>query len=166
MGLVICRCTLFESYIKWTWTQTGFKMYIIFLTHYFCCCFTFDGQAFRTLCILDLMGHQVTKHLPCCTVVVLDQFQLGGQVGAGFIVRGHIQPRKKDKSLIQTKNCIQFQLFWLGSKLLWHFISAFPFRTKSLQKICHCVMEHWPLLAPPRTAPAAVLTRFLKSYTI
>ena len=59
------------------------------------------------------------------------------------------------------------QQFWLGSKLLRHFISAFPFSTKSLQEICHCITDvdsltrgpqggpdselrgHWPLLLPP-----------------
>ena len=39
-----------------------------------------------------------------------------------FFVRGHIQPGKKDKSIIQTKQCLQFQQVWLGSKLLRQFI--------------------------------------------
>ena len=48
---------------------------------------------------------------------------------------------KRDKSIIQTKQCLQFQQFWLGTKLLRYFISAFPFRTKSSQEICHCIIN-------------------------
>ena len=44
----------------------------------------------------------------------------GGQAGASFFVRAHIQPKKKDKYLIQTrdkwdlKQCLQFQHFLSG----------------------------------------------------
>ena len=44
-------------------------------------------------------------------------------------------------ALDQTKQCLQFQQFWLGRKLLRHFISDFPFKTKSLQEICHCIID-------------------------
>ena len=63
-----------------------------------------------------------------------------GQVGASFFLGGggaNITWEKKNKSLIQTrdkldlKEYLQFQQFWLGSELLRHFISAFPFSTKS-----------------------------------
>ena len=55
-----------------------------------------------------------------------------------FLVRGeHETQEKKEKYLIQTRNkwdlklCLQIQHFELGSKLLRHFISTFPFSTVS-----------------------------------
>ena len=57
---------------------------------------------------------------------------------------------KKKKSLIQTKQCLQFQQFSLGSKLLRYFISTFPFKTKPLLEICHCIIDADSLSGGPQ----------------
>ena len=70
---------------------------------------------------------------------------------------GYLHPGNKRQIPHSDKHCLQFQQFWLGSKLLRHFISAF---------FCHRIIDadslsegpqggpdselrgQWPLLAP------------------
>ena len=68
---------------------------------------------------------------------------------------------KRINPSFQTKQCSQFEQFWLGSKLLRHFISAFPFRTKSLQEICHCIINADSLSGGPQGGPDSELRGYL-----
>ena len=61
-----------------------------------------------------------------------------------FFVRGAIKPGKK-RQILQSNTGwmgrLQFQHLWLGSKLLRHFVSTFSFSTKSVQEVCHCIID-------------------------
>ena len=82
---------------------------------------------------------------------------IGGPGWGQLFFRGRMQPGKKrqiphseTRDKWDLKQCLLFQQFWLGSKLLRHFISAFPYSTKSLQDICHFIIDADSLLGRPQ----------------